>query len=95
MKFAGENLNNEEALRKIFSSLVSVGQLFFALNSQDLPEFFEDNMAVWMEHFLTLLNFTSPHLVSSDDEMGVLEQVWVACRVLTVEKRSWFSRHIE
>lgn len=75
MKFAGENLNNEEALRKIFSSLVSVGQLFFALNSQDLPEFFEDNMAVWMEHFLTLLNFTSPHLVSSDDEMGVLEQV--------------------
>lgn len=75
MKFAGENLNNEGALRKIFSSLVTVGQLFFALNSQDLPEFFEDNMAVWMEHFLTLLNFTSPHLTSSDDEMGVLEQV--------------------
>lgn len=75
MKAAGENLNNAAALRMIFSSLVSVGQLFLALNSQDLPEFFEDNMAVWMEHFLTLLNFTSPLLVSSDDEMGVLEQV--------------------
>lgn len=75
MKFAGENVNNREALNVIFSSLVSVGRLFLALNSQDLPEFFEDNMAVWMEHFLTLLNFTSPLLVSAADEIGVLEQV--------------------
>ncbi|KAK4290993.1 hypothetical protein Pmani_036148 [Petrolisthes manimaculis] len=75
MKFAGENVNNREALHVIFSSLVSVGRLFLALNSQDLPEFFEDNMAVWMEHFLTLLDFNSPLLVSAADEIGVLEQV--------------------
>ncbi|CAL4096864.1 unnamed protein product [Meganyctiphanes norvegica] len=75
MKFAGENVNNPVALKIIFSSLVTVGKLFFALNSQDLPEFFEDNMAVWMEHFLNLLNFTSPLLVTDDDEVGVLEQV--------------------
>lgn len=75
MKFAGENLNNEVALKVILSSLVSVGKLFLALNSQDLPEFFEDNMAVWMEHFLTLINFTSPLLVSDKDDVGVLEQV--------------------
>ncbi|XP_045624076.1 exportin-2 isoform X1 [Procambarus clarkii] len=75
MKFAGDNLTNATALKVILSSLVSVGKLFLALNSQDLPEFFEDNMAVWMEHFLTLLNFTSPLLVSQDDEVGVLEQV--------------------
>ena len=75
MKFAGENVNNGAALKLIFSSLVSIGKLFFALNSQDLPEFFEDNMAIWMEHFLSLLNFTSPLLATGDDEVGVLEQV--------------------
>ncbi|XP_047496295.1 exportin-2-like [Penaeus chinensis] len=75
MKFAGENVNNGDALKVIFASLVSVGKLFLALNSQDLPEFFEDNMAVWMENFLTLLNFSSPLLTSEDDEIGVLEQV--------------------
>ncbi|ROT71296.1 exportin-2 [Penaeus vannamei] len=75
MKFAGENVNNGDALKVIFASLVSVGKLFLALNSQDLPEFFEDNMAVWMENFLTLLNFSSPLLMSDDDEIGVLEQV--------------------
>ncbi|XP_037790286.1 exportin-2-like [Penaeus monodon] len=75
MKFAGENVNNGDALKVIFASLVSVGKLFLALNSQDLPEFFEDNMAVWMENFLTLLNFSSPLLISDDDEIGVLEQV--------------------
>uniref|UniRef100_A0A2P2I486 Exportin-2 n=1 Tax=Hirondellea gigas TaxID=1518452 RepID=A0A2P2I486_9CRUS len=76
MKFAGENINNAEALKVIFSSLVSIGKLFYALNSQDLPECFEDNMAVWMEHFLQLLNFTSPLLeTQSDEDIGVLEQV--------------------
>lgn len=76
MKFAGQNVNNGGTLKVIFSSLVSIGKLFYALNVQDLPEFFEDNMAVWMEHFLQLLDFNSPLLVTdSDDEVGVLEQV--------------------
>ncbi|RXG60395.1 hypothetical protein Avbf_15066 [Armadillidium vulgare] len=76
MKFAGENTNNASTLKVIMSSLVTIGKLFYALNSQDLPEFFEDNMAVWMEHFLSLLNFSSSLLeTDSDDEVGVLQQV--------------------
>ncbi|KAF2354137.1 Exportin/Importin Cse1-like [Trinorchestia longiramus] len=76
MKFAGENVNNALTLKVIFSSLVSITKLFYALNSQDLPEFFEDNMAAWMEHFLQLLNFSSQLLeTSSEEEVGVLEQV--------------------
>lgn len=76
MKFAGQHLNNAEALKVIFSSLVSIGKLFYALNVQDLPEFFEDNMQVWMEHFLQLLDFNCPLLATdSDDEGGVLEQI--------------------
>lgn len=75
MKFAAENVNNAAALKMILSSLVTVGKLFLALNSQDLPEFFEDNMSVWMQNFLTLLSFTSPLLVTDDEEVGVMEQV--------------------
>lgn len=43
---------------------------------QDLPEFFEDNMSVWMEHFLQLLTFSSALLdTQSEEEVGMLEQV--------------------
>ena len=43
-------------------------------------------MAVWMEHFLQLLTFSSPLLdTGSDDDVGVLEQVanylLLLCRV--------------
>ena len=31
---------------------------------QDLPEFFEDNMATWMTHFQTLLSTNNPLLVT-------------------------------
>ena len=39
----------------IFRSLVLIAKIFYFLNYQDLPEFFEDNMAAWMTHFLALL----------------------------------------
>jgi len=32
---------------------------------QDLPEFFEDNMATWMTHFQTLLSTNNPLLISA------------------------------
>lgn len=32
-----------------------VCKVFYSLNYQDLPEFFEDNMNIWMTNFHTLL----------------------------------------
>ena len=50
-------------------------KIFYSLNYQDLAEFFEDNMKVWMEGFHSLL--TAPniaHLESdSDDKAGPQE----------------------
>lgn len=46
-----------EGLRVICSSLTMICKVFYSLNYQDLPEFFEDNMETWMTHFLTLLGF--------------------------------------
>uniref|UniRef100_A0A4W5JLS3 Exportin-2 n=1 Tax=Hucho hucho TaxID=62062 RepID=A0A4W5JLS3_9TELE len=43
------------ALKILFSSLALISKLFYSLNFQDLPEFFEDNMETWMSNFHNLL----------------------------------------
>ncbi|XP_075152341.1 chromosome segregation 1 [Haematobia irritans] len=68
--------NNVEALKVIYGSLVLVCKVFFSLNSQDLPEFFEDNMATWMKSFHELLTIDVPCLHTGEDEdAGVLEHL--------------------
>lgn len=68
--------NNVDALKVIYSSLVILSKVFYSLNFQDLPEFFEDNMALWMRNFHILLNVDVPSLQSTDEEEpGVIEQL--------------------
>lgn len=55
MNLATQHAGNEQALKVIYSSLVLVCKVFYSLNFQDLPEFFEDNMGIWMNNFHTLL----------------------------------------
>ncbi|XP_001862266.2 exportin-2 [Culex quinquefasciatus] len=67
---------NEEALRIIYGSLVLVCKVFYSLNSQDLPEFFEDNMETWMKAFHVMLTVDIPCLKTGEDEdAGVLEHL--------------------
>ncbi|KAH8377436.1 hypothetical protein KR093_005442 [Drosophila rubida] len=67
---------NPVALKVIYSSLVLVNKVFFSLNSQDLPEFFEDNMNIWMGAFLQQLAVDVASLHTDDDEdAGVLEHL--------------------
>uniref|UniRef100_M3ZGK2 Exportin-2 n=1 Tax=Xiphophorus maculatus TaxID=8083 RepID=M3ZGK2_XIPMA len=47
--------NDVNALKVLFSSLTLISKLFYSLNFQDLPEFFEDNMETWMTNFHGLL----------------------------------------
>lgn len=68
--------NNPEALKVIYSSLVIICKVFYSLNFQDLPEFFEDNMGNWMSNFHELLTVDVPCLKNEDDEeAGLLEQL--------------------
>lgn len=65
---------NESALKVIYNSLVLVSKVFYSLNYQDLPEFFEDNMQIWMTSFLKLLTTDVECLkTGEDEESGVLE----------------------
>uniref|UniRef100_T1J763 Exportin-2 n=1 Tax=Strigamia maritima TaxID=126957 RepID=T1J763_STRMM len=74
---AGKHADQPEALKVIFSSLVIICKLFYSLNFQDLPEFFEDNMEAWMKNFHKLLTTDIPVLRTDDDteEPGLLEQL--------------------
>uniref|UniRef100_A0A023GFX0 Exportin-2 n=1 Tax=Amblyomma triste TaxID=251400 RepID=A0A023GFX0_AMBTT len=76
MELAKTHSSNPTALKVIFSSLVLIAKVFYSLNYQDLPEIFEDNMEIWMTHFLTLL--TADHKIlqtEQDEEAGLLEQL--------------------
>lgn len=76
MKFA-ETQTAPQVLLIIYNSLLLICKIFYSLNFQDLPEFFEDNMAVWMDHFHTLLASNIPDFLKcgDDDEPGVVEQL--------------------
>lgn len=65
MSLAETHANDVNALKIIYSSLVLVCKVFYSLNFQDLPEFFEDNMKIWMSNFHTLLTVDVKCLNSS------------------------------
>jgi len=66
---------NKDALKVIFNSLALIAKIFYCLNYQDLPEYFEDQMATWMPRFHDLLTMENALLVTDDDEPGVLEEL--------------------
>ncbi|CAG9570956.1 unnamed protein product [Danaus chrysippus] len=69
-----KHAGNAQALKVIYGSLVLICKVFYSLNYQDLPEFFEDNMPIWMPNLLNLLQVTVPCLVDDeDDKPGVIE----------------------
>lgn len=55
MDLAKTHAGNVVALKVIYSSFDLMAKVFYSLNSQDLPEFFEDNMQIWMNAFHELL----------------------------------------
>ncbi|XP_024946747.1 exportin-2 isoform X2 [Cephus cinctus] len=76
MNLTQVHANNVEALKVIYNSLVILCKVFYSLNFQDLPEFFEDNMAIWMSNFHTLLTTeVLPLQTTDDEEAGVIEQL--------------------
>lgn len=76
VKLTHVHANNIDALKIIYSSLVLICKVFYSLNFQDLPEFFEDNMQIWMSNFHILLTVEQKGLqTSSEEEAGVIEQL--------------------
>lgn len=75
-KLIEENANNPAALEVLARSLNLLIKIFYDLNCQDLPEFFEDNMAPFMSLLEKYMVYQNPLLVTDDEEEeGPLEQI--------------------
>lgn len=78
MDLAKAQANHKDNLKIIFGSLLLISKIFYFLNYQDLPEYFEDNMQTWMNGFHELLTAgASVQLLQTDDddEPGVFEDL--------------------
>lgn len=58
----------KQALAGPLEALRLMARIFFSLNWQDLPEYFEDHMGEWMALFTKTLNYSNPLLVDADEE---------------------------
>lgn len=60
--------NDAMQLKPRFESLRSICRIFYSLNWQDLPEYFEDHLNEWMTEFAKYLKYTNLLLVEDDQE---------------------------
>lgn len=72
--------NNKPMLVLAMETHSLMCRIFFSLNWQDLPEFFEDNMATWMDGFSKCLSYANPVLVDDgeENEPGPIEKLQAA-----------------
>ena len=76
MELAKQHASDKNALKIIFGSLVHISKIFYYLNYQDLPEFFEDNIQTWMTYYHELLTSDNKLIDNGDeDEPGLLEEL--------------------
>ncbi|KAJ1758050.1 importin-alpha export receptor [Coemansia sp. RSA 1591] len=75
-RLIGEHANNRAALQVLLHSLNLLCQIYYDLNCQDLPPFFEDHMAEFMQTFHKYLVYTNVQAEGDDDDVaGDLEEV--------------------
>ena len=72
--------NDKDSLVVVMETLRLMTRIFFSLNWQDLPEFFEDNIGLWMGEFAKYLTYFNPLLVNPSDEIepGPIEKLQAA-----------------
>eukprot|EP01039_Chlorochromonas_danica_P003040 gene3040-3317_t len=60
--------NNKALLESLLETQRLIARIFFSLNWQDIPEYFEDHVGEWMAEFAKYLTYTNPLLVDDDEE---------------------------
>lgn len=72
------NAGNPELLHRLFSCLRLICRIFYSLNSQELPEVFEDNIDAWMAEFHNYLTYENQALAVGRAVIGF----WIALATL-------------
>ena len=64
----------------VMETLRLMTRIFYSLNWQDIPEYFEDNSSTWMTEFSKYLSFENPSLENEDEttEPGCIEKLKAA-----------------
>ncbi|KAK8954305.1 Exportin-2 [Platanthera zijinensis] len=75
-----------DALRPLFESQRLCCEIFYSLNSIELPEFFEDHMREWMSEFLNYLTNSYPPTVEADGTVDALRSAICENLQLYMEK---------
>ncbi|CAG8478060.1 8971_t:CDS:10 [Ambispora gerdemannii] len=71
-----QHANDGSILGVLTQTLLLLTKIFYDLNCQDLPPFFEDNINEFMDVFHNYLTYSNPLLESQDeDETGPLEKI--------------------
>lgn len=71
-----QQASDPAALKVLFNSLLLIVKIFYSLNSQDIPEFFEDNHESLFALLHKYLIYKNPALETDDDEeAGPIEKV--------------------
>uniref|UniRef100_A0A5S6QFA0 Exportin-2 n=1 Tax=Trichuris muris TaxID=70415 RepID=A0A5S6QFA0_TRIMR len=80
------------SLNGAIECLIQVAEIFYSLNVQDLPEFFEDHMLVWMNAFLSQLTIDvgDKFKMGANDEPTSLDRLRTQiCDNLTLYAQSY------
>jgi len=72
--------NDKAQLVPRMEALRLMSRIFYSLNYQDLPEYFEDHINEWMDEFAKYLEYNNPLLVddSEEDEPGPVDRLQTA-----------------
>lgn len=95
------NLQDASKLKLLFENLLVLVKIYYDLNCQDIPEFFEDNIQVGMNILFKYLKFHSSLLEddSEDDEMDLVILVKInICELIqlyTTRYEDEFKKFIE
>jgi exportin-2 (importin alpha re-exporter) len=95
------NLQDSSKLKILFENLLLLVKIYYDLNCQDIPEFFEDNIDQGINILLKYLKFRSSLLedANEDDEMDLVIQVKInICELIqlyTTRYEEEFKKYIE
>jgi exportin-2 (importin alpha re-exporter) len=60
--------DNKEQLTHLLECLRLIARIFYSLNWQDIPEYFEDNLDRWAAVFVKFLSYNNPCVIDEDEE---------------------------
>lgn len=70
-----QNQQNWPVLSTLLETILLLVKIFYSLNCQDLPEFFEDHMPEFMALFHKYLTYQNPLIPTDPTDAGVLEKI--------------------